>query len=121
MAKTTERLTPWNVKALKAPGRYSDGGNLYAVVRQSGAKTWAFLYRWQGKPTEAGGGSCTAVSLKQARTWAAEGRAMLHESPPRNPKIVWHERKRAALVPTFAENCRRVSRRQIAAMALAAA
>ena len=38
-AKTTERLTPWKLKALKAPGRYADGGNLYAVVRPSGAKT----------------------------------------------------------------------------------
>jgi integrase len=103
MAKITERLTPWKVRALKQPGRYADGGNLYAVVRSSGGKTWVLLYRWHGKLTEVGGGSCRSVSLRQARTWAAEGRAMLHESPPRNPKLVWQQRKRAAQVPTFAE------------------
>jgi integrase len=103
MTKTTERLTPKTVQALKEPGRYADGGNLYAVVRPNGAKTWSFLYRWQGKSTEAGGGSCRDVSLRQARTWAAEGRALLHERPPRNPKLVWQQRKRTAQTPTFAQ------------------
>jgi integrase len=103
MAQITGRLTPWKIKTLTAPGRYADGGNLYVVVRDSGSKSFSFLYRWDGKPTEAGGGGCDAVSLKQARSWAAEGRGMLHESPPRNPKVVWQERKRAAQVPTFAQ------------------
>jgi integrase len=100
MAKTTERLTPWKIKALSEPGRHADGGNLYCLVRESGAKSWVFLYRWKGKPTEAGGGSINAVSLKQARAWAAEGRAMLAERPARNPQAVW--KQQAGTVPTFA-------------------
>jgi integrase len=102
MTKTTERLTPWKIRALREPGRYADGGNLYAVVRPSGAKTWSLLYRWHGKPTEVGGGSCRDVKLATARAWAAEGRAMLHERPPRNPKVVWKAQKRASRTPTFA-------------------
>jgi integrase len=101
MTETTKRLTPLAIKALKAPGRYADGGNLYVSVRDSGAKHWVFLYRWHGKPTEAGGGSIRDVSLQQARAWAADGRAMLAERPPRNPKLVWKEGKRST-VPTFA-------------------
>ena len=103
MAKTTDRLTPLQVKALTKPGRYADGGNLFLVVRRSGAKSWSFLFRWHGKPTEAGGGPCRSVSLKQARSWAAEGRAMLHENPPRNPQQVWQQLRRTTAVPTFAQ------------------
>lgn len=103
MAQTMNRLTPWQVQALTKVGRHADGGNLFLVVRPSGARSWVFLFRWHGKPTEAGGGPCSSVSLKQARAWAAEGRAMLHENPPRNPKVVWKQLREATQVPTFAQ------------------
>jgi integrase len=110
MTRTTERLTWLQIKALDEPGRYSDGGNLYVVVHPGGTKTWAFLYRWRGERTkaghgkqiEAGGGSINDVSLKKARAWAAEGRAMLSERPSRNPVKVWQD-GRKSLTPTFSK------------------
>jgi integrase len=103
VATITARLKALEIKILTT-GRYSDGGNLYLVVDEGGSKRWVFLYRWHGKQIEAGGGSISKVTLKQARDWASEGRAMLRERPPRNPKTVWQQQRRATTtVPTFAE------------------
>jgi Arm DNA-binding domain len=65
------------VANLKRPGRHADGGNLYLAVSNSGAKRWVFLYEFKGKQREAGLGSCSRVSLSQAREMAAEHRSSL--------------------------------------------
>jgi integrase len=112
MAKTTELLSVLKIKNLTAPGRHSDGGGLYLVVRPgTSTKSWTFLFRdpftrdkWgNGKPTECGLGSYPFVTAKQARAKAAEGRELLSENPPRNPKAVWAEQRRLGSIPTFAE------------------
>jgi integrase len=102
MPATTYRLTALKIQKLDKPGYHADGGGLYLVVRDGGSKSWVFIYRWHGKRTEAGGGSLNDVTLKQARDWAAEGRALLRERPPRDPKTVWRQ-QRAGATPTFAE------------------
>ena len=69
---------------LAEAGRHSDGGGLYLVVDKSGAKRWAFIYRWKrrgepgpGRLREMGLGSLNAVSLKDARALAADARSAL--------------------------------------------
>jgi integrase len=47
---------------------------LYLRVDASGARRWAFLFRWHGKRTEMGLGSCVAVGLASARQLAQDAR-----------------------------------------------
>jgi integrase len=101
MAKEIGKLTPVGVKALKEPGRYSDGANLYVVVSKTGAKTWSFIYRWRGRQREAGFGSVGALRLKEARERAQEGRALIVKG--KDPLAVWQAAKRAKSVPDFEE------------------
>ena len=79
MAREINKLAVRTVDAIAAPGRYSDGGNLFLVVAKTGAKKWAFLFRWQGRPVEMGFGSAARgqVTLAKARELASTARAML--------------------------------------------
>lgn len=64
-----------------------DGGGLYLQVSSSGARSWLFRYRWQGKRPEIGLGSFPSVTLSEARRRAGIARAALAELPPRDPKV----------------------------------
>lgn len=70
------RLTETKVKAMTAPGVYSDGDGLYLRVRAGGSRQWIFVYRRAGKRTEIGlggyGQGTAPVSLALARE-KAEG------------------------------------------------
>ena len=79
MARAINKLSARTVDSLEAPGRYSDGGNLFLVIGQSGSKKWTFLFRWLGKPTEMGLGSAARgqVTLAKARELAGAARALL--------------------------------------------
>jgi integrase/plasmid stability protein len=77
MARNTDLLTARQVTGNLAPGRYSDGGNLYLIVSKTGAKSWLFIYRSGGRQREMGLGSFDRVSLKAARAVAAEAREIL--------------------------------------------
>jgi integrase len=108
MAKEVERLTPFRVNALTQPGRHADGGNLYLVIGKNGSKSWAFIYRWDGRTREAGLGSAdpkTGKSLKEARIKAKEGRDFLKSKPPVDPLSKWR-RSENGRVPTFEEAAR---------------
>jgi len=65
-----EKLTETKIKKLKS-GVHSDGGGLYLRVRESGSKSWLFIYRRAGKRTEVGLGGyelgTAPVSLSLAR------------------------------------------------------
>ncbi len=74
MAHEINKLTARTVTTLKEPGRHSDGGGLYLVVDRSGAKRWAFLFRWNGKLKEMGLGGLRGVSLAKARERATAAR-----------------------------------------------
>ncbi len=100
------RLTATEVKALKEPGRHADGGNLYVSVSPAGAKRWVFLYRWQGRPKEAGLGSAAEgsqlyVTLAQARTRAAAMRELL--AGGKDPLAEKHKEQAATKPQTFGE------------------
>jgi hypothetical protein len=102
MAKEIERLTPFRVKALTQAGRHADGGNLYLVISESGAKAWAFMYRLHGRTHEAGLGAAADVPLKSARAKAKEGRELLSRKPPVDPLTVWRRPERER-IPIFHE------------------
>jgi integrase len=102
MAQTLDKLDPLTVRNLTKPGRYGDGGKLYLIVNENGAKRWAFIYRskpsgakGRGRLREMGLGSLTDVSLKKARQKAVQCRGWLDDG--KDP--ISESRKEAA--PTF--------------------
>ena len=75
MARVQSKLTDAACRAVKDAGRLSDGGGLYLVVKPTGAKSWVFMWKQQGKRREMGLGSFPTVKLAKARALAAEQRA----------------------------------------------
>ncbi|SCC93495.1 Integrase family protein [Thiomonas sp. X19] len=73
------KLSARQVAGLPA-GFHSDGGNLYIRVKESGARSWVFRYRAEGKVREIGLGPVHARSLAQAREIAAKMRNALLDS-----------------------------------------
>ncbi|MCZ8261265.1 MAG: tyrosine-type recombinase/integrase [Beijerinckiaceae bacterium] len=71
------RLPARAVQTITAVGKHADGGGLYLIVTQSGSKNWIFRYSLDGRSREAGLGSARDVSLADARTKAAEHRALI--------------------------------------------
>src|SRR5262245_46038817 len=98
MARRLNRLSARTVATVKKPGRHADGGGLYLVVDESGAKRWVFLFRFGGPHKEMGLGGLTRVSLVEARRLAEWCRATLAKGL--NPI---EARKSAGRVPTFGE------------------
>jgi hypothetical protein len=92
MTRDILRLTARKVETLTTPGRYADGEGLYLLVDASGAKRWAFLFRWDGKLKEMGLGGLRArgdkpaVPLARAREKAALARELVGAG--RNPIVV---------------------------------
>jgi integrase len=87
MARALNKLTARKVSTITSPGRHSDGGGLYLIVDKSGARRWAFIYRWKDHPgapgagrlREMGLGGVTGVSLAKARERAQAARELLAE------------------------------------------
>ncbi len=84
MKRGSHILSARKVATLSQPGRHADGGGLYLVVDPSGAKRWAFIYRWKDNPSvpgsgrlrEMGLGGYDVVSLADARNAADEARRL---------------------------------------------
>jgi integrase len=91
------KLTARKVETAK-PGKYSDGGNLYLIVSETGSRKWVLRFTWRGRPKEMGLGSAVSVSLADARERAASARRSLARGV--NPI---DERKSTGGVPTFGE------------------
>lgn len=91
--RSINRLNVKQIEAIKEPGRYSDGGNLYLVVTKAGTRQWVFRYRWQGKLKEIGLGSAAPgrVSLHDARKKAQKARDDL--TAGNDPQIIKNEAK----------------------------
>ncbi|WP_338834037.1 tyrosine-type recombinase/integrase [Bradyrhizobium septentrionale] len=91
------KLTARKVDTAK-PGKYSDGGNLYLIVSETGARKWVLRFTWRGRAKEMGLGSAASVPLADAREKAASARRKI--AGGLNPI---EERKRDGGVPTFGE------------------
>jgi integrase len=90
-------LTARKVETAK-PGKYSDGGNLYLIVSETGARKWVLRFTWRGRAKEMGLGSASSVPLVDAREKAASARRKIAQGL--NPI---DERKRDGGIPTFGE------------------
>jgi integrase len=75
-ARQSHKLSARTVTSVK-PGRYGDGNGLWLAVSPKGTRKWVFRFTWKGRVTEAGLGSCPAVSLAEAREKAAKARKLL--------------------------------------------
>ena len=77
MAKSVKILSARSVASINDVGRHADGDGLYLNVKQSGAKSWIFMWKVAGKRTEIGLGSISSVSLVMAREKAQKAREAL--------------------------------------------
>jgi integrase len=95
-------LTAIKAKALKEPGRYTDGRGLQLYVKDSGTKSWVLRITVNGKRQDFGLGSFEEVSLADARRKADEIRATVRAGG--DPKRMKAEAKAAqSAVVTFRE------------------
>ena len=88
-------LTAVQVKAVKEPGRYGDGGGLYLVVRRGGSKAWVQRIVVDGRRRDIGLGGRPKVTLAEARRRAAGNHDAI--AGGRNPVA----EKRRPKLPTF--------------------
>jgi integrase len=93
----TGSLTARKVATAKV-GKYSDGGNLYLLVSETGSKKWVMRFTFRGRAREMGLGSATVISLADAREKAADARRKIANGI--DPII---DRKRDVGIPTFGE------------------
>ncbi len=95
-------LSATRAKAIKDPGRYSDGGGLHLYISKAGRKSWVQRITIDGRRRDIGLGAFPTVSLAQAREKAADNRAAV--AAGRNPLA----EKRSPAMPTFREAARTV-------------
>ena len=93
-------LSATRAKALRDPGRYSDGGGLHLYISKAGSKSWVQRITIEGRRRDIGLGGFPSVSLALAREKAAEKRAAVAEG--RDPLAD----KRSPAMPTFREAAR---------------
>ena len=96
------KLSATRVKALRDPGRYSDGDGLHLFISKAGGKSWVQRITIDGRRRDIGLGGYPTVSLAQARKRAADNRASIAEG--KDP--VEEKRKPAEL--TFSRAARAV-------------
>ena len=83
--QTLHKLTDMQIRMLKpdtiAPKKrlISDGGGLYLSMSKTGAKSWIFRYRHDGRQRDVGLGGYPSVSLKMAREAAQTCRSAQFE------------------------------------------
>ena len=90
-------LSATRAKALKDPGRYSDGGGLHLYISKAGRKSWVLRITIDGRRRDLGLGGFPSVSLALAREKAVENRAAVAEG--RDPLADKH----SPTMPTFRE------------------
>ena len=91
------KLAATRVKALRDPGRYSDGDGLHLFISKTGGKSWVLRTTVDGRRRDIGLGGYPAVSLAQARKRAADNREAIGDG--KDPTAD----KRRPATPTFSE------------------
>src|SRR5512132_543476 len=97
-------LSAVRVRAIKEPGRYTDGNGLYLIVDRSGAKRWILRTVVRSKRCDIGLGGLRLVSLADAREKAATYRKLARDGG--DPLAA--RRKERLTVPTFEQAARSV-------------
>src|SRR5215469_1733535 len=62
------KLTDTTIRGELASGKYGDGDGLWLLVGPTGAKSWVFRYKIDGRERSMGLGPYPALSLSKART-----------------------------------------------------
>jgi len=75
-----QKLSARTVATLTEPGRYGDGLGLWLHIGPSGAKSWVYRYRLNGKDREMGLGPVHTVTLAEARAAVTEARKQVRAS-----------------------------------------
>jgi hypothetical protein len=91
------RLTAKAIAALKKPGLYNDGHNLYVQLQPNGSKSFLFRYMIDGKPRSIGFGRTDIVTLQDARAKAIAAKQLLLDA--KDPRDV-RDAEKAALKKT---------------------
>ena len=91
------KLSATRVKALKDPGRHSDGDGLHLFISKTGGKSWVQRITVDGRRRDIGLGGYPAISLAQARNRASANREAIGDG--RDPAAD----KRRPAAPTFRE------------------
>src|SRR3977135_1441599 len=76
MARALSRLKAVTVDKATKPGLLADGGGLYLRIGPTGAKSWIFRYRRDGRLHDMGLGPLHTVSLADARQKAQDCRTL---------------------------------------------
>ncbi len=95
--RARNKLNVRQLPGLTKPGIYSDGGDLYLRVRDSGSRSWVYIYRMDGKRREMGLGSDLDISLAKARDRASAARELVLEG--QDPLLARQAAKVAAAPP----------------------
>ena len=91
------KLSATRVKALRNPGRYSDGEGLHLFIGKNSRKSWVQRITAGGRRRDIGLGGFPTVSLAQARKRAPDNREAIGNG--RDPVAG----KRRPSTPTFSE------------------
>jgi integrase len=78
MARPLNKLSALQVRSLP-PGKYSDGGGLWLIKRPDGGAQWMQRITVHGRRREMGLGGVQDVSLKEARRFSEEARALARQ------------------------------------------
>ena len=106
---TRERLNATKLGGKLKPGRHPDGGNLFLVVKPSGARSWMLRLTVQGSERDAKGklkrrdvgvGSYHHVTLAEAREIARQYTRAASEG--RDPMAEFRTKQNTKPMPTFA-------------------
>ena len=91
------KLSATRVKALRDPGRYSDGDGVHLFIGKNGRKSWVQRITVDNRRRDIGLGGYPTVSLAQARKRASDNREAIGSG--RDPVAD----KRRSAMPTFSE------------------
>ena len=95
------KLTARGVASAVERGMTNDGGGLYLRVGPTGAKSWIFRFKQDGKTRDMGLGGVDDVTLSEARAKAEENRRMLRGDGVDPIMARLTARAKARLVKTF--------------------
>ena len=90
------RLSALRVAKEVTPGHYADGGGLYMQIADSGARSWVFRFKLNGRVREMGLGPLSRVSLGEARKLASAYRTMIEDNV--DPILARREKQRRQLL-----------------------
>ncbi|HEY4847888.1 MAG TPA: tyrosine-type recombinase/integrase [Methylocella sp.] len=114
MAKPLTIKTLENLKPAGRRREVSDGGvpGLYLVIQPSGKQSWAYRYRFNGRPRKWTIGPCPAIDLKSARELARD--TLRKVAAGADPCTEKKAAKAAALIPTGLDLIETVASRFVA-------